>query len=115
MGKAIEAPLQSIELKVKYESRSSVRGEICTDELYKSFNREKAKDIFNPPSRMNDSATSNFSPSLEHQDLVVDKQKTLRDFRFDPLNFKVDDIEYEDILHGNLIINDEDQEDENLL
>ena len=45
----------------------------------------------------------------------MDTRKTMRDFRFDPKNFKVDDLEYEDILHANLINDDEDQEDENLL
>jgi hypothetical protein len=42
----------------------------------------------------------------------VDKQQTLRDFRFDLKNFKGDDLDYEDILKGNDI---DDQEDEYLL
>ena len=42
----------------------------------------------------------------------MDKQQTLRDFRFDLKNFKGDDLDYEDILKGNDI---DDQEDEYLL
>jgi hypothetical protein len=51
-------------------------------------------------------------PSSEQQHLVDKQLRTLRDFRFDLKNFKGDDLDYEDILQGNEI---DDQEDENLL
>jgi hypothetical protein len=58
MGKAIEAPLKSIELKVEYESRNSFQGELYPDNLYKSFNKEEGNDVFNQPSIMSDLARS---------------------------------------------------------
>lgn len=45
---------------------------------------------------------------------MVEMQQTLRDFRFDLKNFKGDDLHYEDILLGQGV-DDEHQEDENLL
>ena len=50
-------------------------------------------------------------PSSEQQNLVG-MQQTLRDFHFDLKNFKGDDLDYEDIIQGHVI---DDQEDENLL
>ena len=96
---------------MKYESRTSFQGELYPDDLYKSFNREEGKDVFNKPSINSDSARSKMRASSEQQHLV-DKQRTLRDFRFDLKNFKGDDLDYQDILQGNEI---DDQEDENLL
>ena len=96
---------------MKYESRTSFQGELYPDDLYKSFNREEGKDVFNQPSINSDSARSKMRASSEQQHLV-DKQRTLRDFRFDLKNFKGDDLDYQDILQGNEI---DDQEDENLL
>ena len=60
---------------------------------------------------MSDSARSKLRASSEQQNLM-EKQQTLRDFRFDLKNFKGDDLDYEDILQGNVI---DEQEDENLL
>ena len=96
---------------MEYESRNSFQDEIYTDDLYKSFNREKGKDVFNQPSILSDSVKSNMRPSTEKQNLVG-MQQTLRDFRFDLKNFKGDDLDYEDIIQGHVI---DDQEDENLL
>lgn len=96
---------------MEYESRNSFQDELYTDDLYESFNREKGKDVSNQPSIISDSARSKMRPSSEQQNLV-DKQQTLRDFRFDVKNFKGDDLDYEYIIQGHLI---DDQEDENLL
>ena len=100
---------------MEYESRNSFLGELYPDDhLYKSFIREEGKDIFNQPKITSDSARSKLRPSSEQQHLVDMQLRTLRDFRFDLKNFKGDDLDYEDILLGQAI-DDEDQEDENLL